>query len=62
MPSALCSVAICGDGAVGKSTIINFFKNDGFVPVYKQTIGVDFYEKQLLLQATTEPLAASKAA
>jgi Ras-related protein Rab-28 len=46
-PVVGCSLAIVGDGSVGKSTITSAFKNDGFVKVYKQTIGVDFYEKQL---------------
>lgn len=42
-----CSLAIIGDGSVGKSSIINAFKTDGFLPVYKQTVGCDFYEKSL---------------
>jgi Ras-related protein Rab-28 len=42
-----CSLAIIGDGSVGKSSIINAFKTDGFLPVYKQTVGCDFYEKML---------------
>lgn len=46
-----CSLAIVGDGSVGKSTIINAFKTDGFVPVYKQTIGCDFYERQLQIRS-----------
>ncbi|RYH05571.1 GTP-binding protein [archaeon] len=46
-----CSLAIIGDGSVGKSTIINAFKTDGFQPVYKQTIGCDFFEKQLTLRS-----------
>ena len=40
-----------GDGATGKSSIINAFKCDGFVESklqdYKQTIGIDFFEKKL---------------
>lgn len=42
-----CSLAIVGDGSVGKSTIIASFKEDGFKKVYKQTVGVDFYEKRI---------------
>lgn len=42
-----CSLAIVGDGSVGKSTITAAFKDEGFLKVYKQTIGVDFYEKKL---------------
>ena len=45
-----CSLAIIGDGSVGKSSIINAFKTDGFLPVYKQTIGCDFYEKTLAIR------------
>lgn len=45
-----CSLAIIGDGSVGKSSIINAFKTDGFLPVYKQTIGCDFYEKNLAVR------------
>lgn len=48
-----CSLAICGDGAVGKSTITAAFKTDGFLPVYKQTVGVDFYEKKLQIRGDT---------
>jgi small GTP-binding protein len=46
-----CSLAIIGDGSVGKSTIINAFRTDGFQPVYKQTIGCDFYERQLTIRS-----------
>ena len=42
-----CSLAIVGDGSVGKSSIINAFKTEGFASAYKQTIGCDFYEKSL---------------
>lgn len=45
-----CSLAIVGDGGVGKSSIINAFKTDGFVSSYKQTIGCDFYEKPLAVR------------
>ncbi len=51
MSTDSCSLAIVGDGAVGKSTIINAFRTDGFVPVYKQTIGCDFYERQLQIRS-----------
>jgi Ras-related protein Rab-28 len=44
------TVAIIGDGAVGKSSLINNFRNDGFVSVYKQTIGFEFYEKKINLR------------
>ena len=45
-----CSLSIVGDGSVGKSTVTAAFRNEGFLKVYKQTIGVDFYEKQLVLR------------
>lgn len=44
------SLSIIGDGSTGKSSIINAFKTDGFIPVYKQTVGIDFYEKSLPLR------------
>jgi Ras-related protein Rab-28 len=47
-----CSIVLVGDGSVGKSTIINAFRTDGFQPIYKQTIGCDFYEKQLIVRTT----------
>ena len=47
-----CSIVLVGDGSVGKSTIINAFRTDGFQPVYKQTVGCDFYEKQLIVRNT----------
>jgi small GTP-binding protein len=52
-----CSLVVIGDGSVGKSTIINLFRTDGFQPVYKQTIGCDFYEKQLLVRNNTEKIS-----
>jgi len=53
MPTEECSLAICGDGSVGKSTITSAFRTEGFVPVYKQTVGVDFYEKKLQIRGDT---------
>jgi Ras-related protein Rab-28 len=53
MADLSCSLCIVGDGSVGKSTITSAFKSDGFVSVYKQTIGCDFYEKQLKLRGET---------
>ena len=42
-------VIIMGDGAVGKTSIINRFCQDGFGQSYKQTIGVDFFNKKVTL-------------
>ena len=44
------TVAVLGDGAVGKSSLINNFRNDGFTAVYKQTVGCEFYEKQISIR------------
>ncbi|TMW55801.1 hypothetical protein Poli38472_008449 [Pythium oligandrum] len=38
---------LLGNGSVGKSSLIARFVDDGFTRVYKQTIGLDFYEKKL---------------
>lgn len=48
-----CTLAVLGDGSVGKSTIISAFRTEGFQPVYKQTIGCDFYEKLLIIKNNT---------
>jgi Ras-related protein Rab-28 len=42
-------VIILGDGAVGKTSIAMRFTNDHFSQVYKQTIGLDFFIKRLVL-------------
>ena len=51
MDADYCSLCIVGDGATGKSSIISAFKQDGFVECklgdYKQTIGIDFFEKKM---------------
>ena len=44
------TLAILGDGSVGKSSLVENFKNDGFTSVYKQTVGCDFYEKKLRIR------------
>ena len=42
-------VIILGDGATGKTSIANRFTDDVFAQQYKQTIGVDFFVKRLVL-------------
>ncbi len=42
-------VIVVGDGAVGKTSLINRFCEDAFQQSYKQTIGLDFYVKRLTL-------------
>jgi GTPase SAR1 family protein len=39
---------LLGNGSVGKSSLIARFVDNGFARVYKQTIGLDFYEKKVL--------------
>uniref|UniRef100_A0A7S1CBI3 Ras-related protein Rab-28 n=1 Tax=Bicosoecida sp. CB-2014 TaxID=1486930 RepID=A0A7S1CBI3_9STRA len=42
-------VILLGDGAVGKTSIAARFTNDYFSKMYKQTIGLDFFIKRLVL-------------
>mmetsp|Transcript_21431 Transcript_21431/g.64155 ORF Transcript_21431/g.64155 Transcript_21431/m.64155 type:complete len:210 (+) Transcript_21431:198-827(+) len=42
-------VVLLGDGAVGKTSIATRFSRDEFKQSYKQTIGLDFFIKHLLL-------------
>mmetsp|Transcript_23439 Transcript_23439/g.23637 ORF Transcript_23439/g.23637 Transcript_23439/m.23637 type:complete len:232 (+) Transcript_23439:201-896(+) len=43
-------IILIGDGAVGKTSIARRFADDNFTQVYKQTIGVDFFIRRLILQ------------
>jgi len=43
-------LVIVGNGSVGKSSIIARFTNDGFEKVYAQTVGVDFFERKIVLR------------
>ena len=47
-------VIVIGDGAVGKTSIVNRFCNDHFSNSYKQTIGLDFFIKRVTLPNDTE--------
>ena len=42
-------VIILGDGAVGKTSIVNRFTENNFQTSYKQTVGVDFFIKRIQL-------------
>ena len=42
-------VILLGDGAVGKTSIAMRFTEDRFAKAYKQTIGLDFFIKRLVL-------------
>jgi GTPase SAR1 family protein len=46
----VCKLILVGNGSVGKTSICQRFKDDGFMKVYRQTIGVDFLEKKLELR------------
>ena len=56
---------LLGDGAVGKTSIAMRFTEDYFAKQYKQTIGVDFFIKRMVLpgevrlhSATPHPILA----
>lgn len=46
-PTAVCKLILLGNGSVGKTSICQRFKDDGFQKVYRQTVGLDFLEKRL---------------
>ena len=41
---------LLGNGAVGKSSLLKRFEDDGYSKVYKQTVGLDFCEKKVSLK------------
>ena len=47
MPYAKFKVCVFGDGAVGKTTLVNRYLTGNFSQSYKITIGADFYIKKL---------------
>lgn len=47
-------VIVIGDGAVGKTSIVNRFCKDHFSNSYKQTIGLDFFLKRVALPDEVE--------
>ena len=42
-------IILLGDGAVGKTSLAHRFTGDHFATTYKQTIGLDFFMKRLVL-------------
>lgn len=48
--NTVCKLILLGNGSVGKTSIIQRFKDDGFARVYKQTVGLDFFEKTLAIR------------
>ena len=49
----VCKLVLLGNGSVGKTSIISRFVEDGFEKVYKQTIGIDFFEKLVPIRGDT---------
>lgn len=47
-------IIVVGDGAVGKSSIINQFVDGEFAQSYKQTIGLDFHTRRLSLPGNVQ--------
>lgn len=47
--TTVCKLILVGNGSVGKTSIISRFVDDGFQRVYKQTVGLDFFEKNIEL-------------
>jgi Ras-related protein Rab-28 len=52
-----CKIILLGDGAVGKTSIALRFTEDHFATQYKQTIGLDFFMKRLVLPGAWVPLS-----
>lgn len=46
---AVSKVILLGDGTVGKTSIATRFAQDNFSQAYKQTIGLDFFVKRIVL-------------
>ena len=44
-----CKLILLGEGAVGKTSIALRFTEDHFATQYKQTIGLDFFMKRIVL-------------
>jgi len=45
--SGVLKLCLVGNGSAGKTSICTRFREDGFQRVYRQTVGLDFYEKPL---------------
>ena len=51
-PQVDTSITVClyGDSSVGKTSIINKYTNDEFVPYHTKTIGIDYRLKRLKVE------------
>lgn len=47
-------VIILGDGAVGKTSTIMRFSQDYFAAQYKQTLGIDFFSREVVLPGNVQ--------
>jgi hypothetical protein len=47
MPPTTLKFLLVGNGSAGKTSLCQRFRTDGFERVYRQTVGVDFYEKEV---------------
>lgn len=45
-----CKLVLVGNGAVGKTSLIGRFTREGFERTYKQTVGIDFFEREVQIQ------------
>eukprot|EP00667_Euglena_gracilis_P018352 EG_transcript_19476 len=54
MESLQYKVIVLGDGAVGKTSLIMRFCEDSFQQNYKQTIGLDFFIKRVVLPGNVQ--------
>ncbi len=47
-------IVIAGDGASGKTSLCSRYAQDNFGKQYKQTIGLDFFSKRLMLPGNVQ--------
>ncbi|KAI3384712.1 hypothetical protein SNEBB_010977 [Seison nebaliae] len=52
----IIKIVIVGDGASGKTSIASHFSKGKFTPAYYQTIGIDFFEKPVVIGGNTTPV------
>lgn len=51
--ATVLKLCLVGNGSAGKTSICTRFREDGFQRVYRQTVGLDFYEKPLRVRNST---------
>jgi Ras-related protein Rab-28 len=51
--ATVLKLCLVGNGSAGKTSICTRFREDGFQRVYRQTVGLDFYEKPLRVRDST---------